>query len=110
MNKLKFQVLMRSEAKIFVLAGMLLWWPVSYSLRRLFNGVNAGQVMVKPLHSISMVISTTGGIGKVQGVLLRVVIFELLKADTTVPLLVLAQYDLWFKGIVIVVSVGLDIR
>lgn len=54
-------------------------------------------------------VSTSGGVGKVQGVLLGVVIFELLK---TVLQFLGADVNMTYvvQGIVIVIAVALDVR
>ena len=101
-----------TKLKIFVLAG-LLYGVAGFLLaaKTGSTGVNAGQgYELEAIASATIGgVSTTGGIGKVRGVLLGVVIFELLK--TALQFLgVDPNMTYVVQGIVIVVSVGLDIR
>ena len=54
-------------------------------------------------------VSTNGGVGKVSGILLGVLVFELLKTSMQY-LRIDTSYQFIVQGIVIIVAVALDIR
>lgn len=102
----------RSLIKIYVLAAML------YACGGFLIGAKAGGANVNTgfgyeLEAIAACtiggVSTTGGIGRVSGVLLGVMIFEVLKSAMQF-LRIDTSYQYIVQGVVIIIAVALDLR
>lgn len=101
-----------AKIKIYALAGAL------YGLAGLLLAAKAGSASVNlgqgyELEAIAACtiggVSTTGGVGKVSGILLGVLVFELLKS-AMLFMKIDPSYQYVVQGIVIVVAVAFDIR
>lgn len=102
----------RSKIIIYVMAAML------YALAGFLLGAKAGGTSVNmgngyELEAIAACtiggVSVNGGVGKVSGVLIGVLVFELLKSAMQF-LGIQTNYQYIVQGIVIIVSIALDIR
>lgn len=102
----------KTKIIIYVMAGML------YALAGFLLGAKAGGTSVNmgqgyELEAIAACtiggVSVNGGVGKVSGVLIGVLVFELLKSAMQF-LGIETNYQYIVQGIVIIVSIALDIR
>ena len=101
-----------SKLKIYALAGVL-YGVAGFLLASKAGGASVNLGMGYELEAIAACtiggVSTTGGVGKVQGILLGVLVFELMK--TSLQFLgVDPSFQYVAQGIVIIAAVALDIR
>lgn len=102
----------KSKIIIYIIAGVM-YALAGYLLAGKTGGANSGMGNGYELEAIAGCtiggVSTTGGIGKVGGILVGVLVFELLKIVLQF-LGVNPYYNYIAQGLVIVVAVALDIR
>jgi len=102
----------KSKVLIYIIAGVM-YALAGYLLAGKTGGANSGMGNGYELEAIAGCtiggVSTTGGIGKVGGILVGVLVFELLKIVLQF-LGVNPYYNYIAQGLVIVVAVALDIR
>ena len=101
-----------SKLKIYALAGVL-YGVAGFLLAAKAGGASVNLGMGYELEAIAACtiggVSTTGGVGKVKGILLGVLVFELMK--TSLQFLgVDPSYQYVAQGLVIIAAVALDIR
>lgn len=101
-----------SKIKIFILGGALYGFA-GFLLASRSGGATVNTGLGYELEAIAACtiggVSTTGGVGKVSGVLIGVLIFELMK--TSLQFLSVNQaYQEIIKGLIIVAAVAIDIR
>ncbi|MFV0479903.1 MAG: galactose/methyl galactoside ABC transporter permease MglC [Anaerorhabdus sp.] len=101
-----------TKLRIYTLAG-LMYGFAGFLLAAKSGGASVNLGLGYELEAIAACtiggVSTTGGIGKVQGILLGVLVFELMK--TSLQFLgVDTSYQFIAQGFVIIVAVALDIR
>ena len=102
----------KSKLKIYALAGVL-YGVAGFLLAAKAGGASVNLGMGYELEAIAACtiggVSTTGGVGKVQGILLGVLVFELMK--TSLQFLgVDPSFQYIAQGLVIIAAVALDIR
>ena len=102
----------RSKLKIYTLAG-LMYGLAGFLLAAKSGGASVNLGLGYELEAIAACtiggVSTNGGVGKVSGILLGVLVFELLKTSMQY-LRIDTSYQFIVQGIVIIVAVALDIR
>lgn len=101
-----------AKLRIYTLAG-LMYGFAGFLLAAKSGGASVNLGLGYELEAIAACtiggVSTTGGVGKVQGILLGVLVFELMK--TSLQFLgVNTSYQFIAQGLVIIVAVALDIR
>lgn len=101
-----------TKLKIYTLAGVM-YGLAGFLLAAVSGGASVNLGLGYELEAIAACtiggVSTTGGVGKVQGILLGVLVFELMK--TSLQFLgVNTSYQYIAQGLVIIVAVALDIR
>ena len=102
----------RSKLKIYTLAG-LMYGLAGFLLAAKSGGASVNLGLGYELEAIAACtiggVSTNGGVGKVSGILLGVLVFELLKTSMQY-LRIDTSYQFIVQGILIIVAVALDIR
>lgn len=102
----------RSKVKIYTLAGVM-YGIAGFLLAAKSGGASVNLGLGYELEAIAACtiggVSTSGGVGKVSGILLGVLVFELLKTSMQF-LKINTSYQFIVQGIVIIVAVALDIR
>lgn len=101
-----------AKLRIYTLAG-LMYGFAGFLLAAKSGGASVNLGLGYELEAIAACtiggVSTTGGVGKVQGILLGVLVFELMK--TSLQFLgVNTSYQFIAQGLVIIIAVALDIR
>lgn len=101
-----------TKVRIYTLAGVMYGFA-GFLLAAKSGGASVNLGLGYELEAIAACtiggVSTTGGIGKVQGILLGVLVFELMKTSLQY-LGVDTSYQFIAQGLVIIVAVALDIR
>ena len=102
----------KMKIKIYTLAG-LMYGIAGFILASKSGGASVNLGLSYELEAIAACtiggVSTNGGVGKISGILLGVLVFELLKTSMQV-LKINNSYQYIVQGIVIIVAVALDIR
>lgn len=102
----------KSKIKIYTLAGMM-YGIAGFLLAAKAGGASVNLGLGYELEAIAACtiggVSTNGGVGKVSGILLGVLVFELLKTSMQF-LKINTSYQFIVQGIVIIIAVALDIR
>lgn len=102
----------KMKLKIYLLAGMM-YGLAGFLLAAKSGGASVNLGLGYELEAIAACtiggVSTNGGVGKVSGILLGVLVFELLKSSMQF-LRIDNSYQYIVQGIVIIVAVALDIR
>ena len=102
----------RSKVKIFTLAGCM-YGIAGFILAAKSGGASVSLGLGYELEAIAACtiggISTSGGVGKVSGILLGVLVFELLKTSMQF-LKINSSYQFIVQGAVIIIAVAIDIR
>lgn len=101
-----------AKLRIYTLAG-LMYGFAGFLLAAKSGGASVNLGLGYELEAIAACtiggVSTTGGVGKVQGILLGVLVFELMKTSLQY-LGVDTSYQFIAQGLVIIIAVALDIR
>lgn len=101
-----------SKIKIYAMAGMM-YGIAGFLLAAKSGGASVNLGLGYELEAIAACtiggVSTTGGVGKVSGILLGVFVFELLKTSMQF-MKINTSYQFIVQGIVIIVAVAFDIR